>query len=172
MMNSLVTSQTRRVRAPIAEEVNCKPLATAYALVGALFFSVLTSASPTYAADEGAINMVRTTVNQAMELNHQLPQAERRRRLIDTVARRFDFADMARSSLGDHWKTLTPQQQTEFTQTYTSFMENAYLNKLEGYSGQKVEFLNSLPTGIDNVLVKTRVIDPSREVSLPFGTLS
>jgi phospholipid transport system substrate-binding protein len=50
----------------------------------------------------------------------------------------FDFADMARTTLGDHWRKITPQQQAQFVPLLTSFMENVYLRKLQEYSVQKV----------------------------------
>ena len=50
----------------------------------------------------------------------------------------FDFADMARTTLGDHWRKITPQQQAQFVPLLTSFMENVYLRRLQEYSVQKV----------------------------------
>jgi hypothetical protein len=32
----------------------------------------------------------------------------------------FDFADMARTTLGDHWRKITPQQQAQFVPLFTS----------------------------------------------------
>ena len=45
---------------------------------------------------------------------------------------------MARTTLGDHWRKITPQQRAQFVPLLTSFMENVYLRKLQEYSVQKV----------------------------------
>src|SRR5262249_33068395 len=84
---------------------------------------------------------VKSTVSQALGIleDHQTPQDMRRRQLIEVVAPHFDFSDMARSTLGYHWRELSPAQQQQFVQLFTAFMEDAYLNKLEGYSGQTIE---------------------------------
>ncbi len=163
MTNHLTLRLSRSKLNPRTETTRFKIFAAVCALAGALLLWALAIASPAHGANEDAMGMVRTTVDHAIELlqNHQLPAAERRRRLIETVAGRFDFTDMARSSLGFHWKELTSKQQADFVQMYTSFMENAYLNKLDSYAGQKIEFRNSIPTGTDDVLVKTIITDPS-----------
>ncbi len=89
------------------------------------------------------LTTVKTSVDQVLHVltDRSMTRAQRQRQVIDLVAGRFDFADMARSSLGYNWKKLTPEQQQQFVPIFTSFMEDAYLDKLSGYSGQKVEFV-------------------------------
>jgi len=84
--------------------------------------------------------MVKGVVDQATAVvrNTQTPTAERDQRLREIAAANFDFADMARTTLGYHWRQLTPQQRAEFVPLFTSFMENVYLSKLQEYSVQKL----------------------------------
>lgn len=107
--------------------------------------------------------IVQNTVDQVLGVlkDHQTPTDVRRHRLIQLVEGHFDFTDMARSSLGYHWRQLTPPQRQQFVPLFTSFMEGAYLNKLEGYSGQKIEFLNKDFDGPDHSQVNTRVMQPN-----------
>jgi len=51
---------------------------------------------------------------------------------------KFDFAEMARRSLGTHWQRRSPEEQREFVRLFTELMENAYMTSLEGYQGEKV----------------------------------
>jgi phospholipid transport system substrate-binding protein len=53
---------------------------------------------------------------------------------------RFDFEEMARRSLGNHWRELDGKQ-NEFVSVFTNFMENSYLSALESYQGEKVVYL-------------------------------
>ena len=127
-------------------------------------FCVLNRASVVHGAiGSDAMTTVRGTVSQVLNIlgDHQSSQEARRRRLIAVVAGHFDFADMARSSLGYHWRQLTPDQQQRFVQLFTAFMEDAYLNKIEGYSGQKIEFVNQASNGAGDSQVNTRVIQPN-----------
>jgi phospholipid transport system substrate-binding protein len=84
--------------------------------------------------------MVKAVVDQATAVvrNPQTSTAQRDQQLRDIAAANFDFGDMARTTLGYHWRQLTPQQQAEFVPLFTSFMENVYLSKLQEYSVQKI----------------------------------
>ena len=136
-------------------------------IVGLIFIiavCVLSLASVVHGAiGSDAMATVRGTVGQVLNIlnNHEGSQAERRRKLIAVVAGHFDFADMARSSLGVHWRQLTPDQQQRFVQLFTAFMEDAYLNKIEGYSGQKIEFVGETSNGPADAQVNSRVIQPN-----------
>ena len=125
---------------------------------------VFTAVSVVHGATGGdPMATVRSTVSQVLNIlnDHQSPQQVRRQRLIEVVAGHFDFADMARSSMGYHWSSPTPDQQTRFVGLFTAFMEDAYLNKIEDYSGQKIEFVGQTANGADESEVSTRVVQPN-----------
>jgi phospholipid transport system substrate-binding protein len=121
----------------------------------------------TTAGDPSAL--VKGTVGQVLTVlqNPQMSQEARQRKVLDIVANRFDFADMARSSLGYNWKKLSPAQQDQFVPLFTAFMENAYLNKISAYSGQKVQYLGQTPTGAGAAEVKT-VVTPAQSSDQPI----
>jgi phospholipid transport system substrate-binding protein len=115
------------------------------------------------------MTMVQTTVGQVLDTlqTHGMPQTERQRRVIEIVADRFDFSEMARSSLGYNWKALAPAQQQQFVPLFTAFMEDAYLNKLNGYSGQQVQFTGQSATGDGTAEVKS-VVQPTDQSQQPI----
>ena len=84
--------------------------------------------------------MVKAVIDQATAVvrDTQTPTAERDKRLREIAEANFDFADMARTTLGYHWREITPAQQSEFVQVFTAFMENVYLSKLQEYGVQKI----------------------------------
>ncbi|MGH7915491.1 MAG: MlaC/ttg2D family ABC transporter substrate-binding protein [Candidatus Binataceae bacterium] len=84
--------------------------------------------------------MVKAVIDQATAVvrDTQTPAAERDKKLREIAEANFDFTNMARTTLGYHWRQLTPQQRAEFIPLFTSFMENVYLSKLEEYSVQKL----------------------------------
>jgi phospholipid transport system substrate-binding protein len=69
----------------------------------------------------------------------RMPLAARREKLRQLAAQYFDFEDMAKSTLGYQWRDLTPAQRAEFVPVFTSFIEDAYLSKLQDYTVQKVQ---------------------------------
>jgi phospholipid transport system substrate-binding protein len=117
------------------------------------------------AVADGPMATVKSTVTQVIGVlqDRGAPQASRRERLLHVVEGRFDFAHMARQTLGTHWKELTPGQQQEFVSVFTAFMEDAYLSKIEGYSGQPVNFLRESSEGSGYAQVSTSVAQPDQK---------
>ncbi len=121
----------------------------------------------TTAGDPAAI--VKRTVGQVIEIlqDKRMSQDSRQHKVIEIVAGRFDFADMARSSLGYNWKKLSPAQRQQFVPLFTAFMEDAYLNKIDSYSGQQVQFVGQTPIADNASEVKT-VVQPAESSDPPI----
>ena len=64
-------------------------------------------------------------------------KAERREMLRQALLPRFDFREMARRSLGSHWKSQNGRQE-EFVSAFTNFVENAYVIKIESFKDEKI----------------------------------
>jgi phospholipid transport system substrate-binding protein len=92
-------------------------------------------------------DQVRNTVDQALavlrdpQLKSADQQKERRDRLNRIISARFDFAEMARRSLGAEWRRITPAQQQEFVELFAELLRNAYTGNLESYQGEKVSYI-------------------------------
>lgn len=71
--------------------------------------------------------------------NQQLTPAEREKQLRAVAVNHFDFYSMARSAVGYHWRSFTPQQRTQFVPLFTNFIEDVYLSRIESYSVEKVQ---------------------------------
>lgn len=65
--------------------------------------------------------------------------AERREMLRQAILPRFDFSEMARRSLGSHWKNQKARQE-EFVTVFTDFVENAYVGRIESFKNEKITF--------------------------------
>ena len=63
--------------------------------------------------------------------------ADNRDRLRQIVLPRFDFAEMARRSLGSHWGSLNGRE-TEFLAAFVQFAEGSYMSALGSYRGEKM----------------------------------
>jgi phospholipid transport system substrate-binding protein len=69
-------------------------------------------------------------------------KTERREELKKLICQRFDFTEMAKRSLGPEWRRHTVEEHKEFVNLFTDLLERAYLEQIESYSGQKVQYLN------------------------------
>lgn len=65
---------------------------------------------------------------------------ERREMILRTVDERFDWEEMARRSLGRHWVQRSPEEKQEFVRLFKDLLERVYMDKVEGYSWNKITF--------------------------------
>ena len=128
---------------------------------------------PGAAADSGPIAATQTMVNQALQILRatNTPLNQRRRQLRELIEPRFDFSQMSRSALGYHWRSLSPDQRNEFTRLFTAFIEDAYLSKIQNYSGQKVEFVRQTSLGQGCTEVDTKIVQPGGKSPIPLNYL-
>ena len=83
-------------------------------------------------------------------------------RLREIVYPLFDFKEMAKRSLGSHWRELTAQQQDEFCSLFTNLLEKSYADKIDLYDGQKVIYAQE-SIDKDFAQVDTKVVGKNGE---------
>ena len=89
---------------------------------------------------DDAMGSVKSVIDQSIVVfkDKQISAPDREQKLRGIAESHFDFQEMARSAIGYHWKTLTPAQQSEFVPLFTTFIEDAYLSRIESYSVEKI----------------------------------
>lgn len=91
---------------------------------------------------------------------------EKRRRLIrEAIDERFDWEEFSKRSLSIYWRQRTPEEKREFIELYGKLLERTYLDKVEGYSGEKVFYLRENVEG-DYATVDVKVLTPEK-VEIP-----
>lgn len=93
------------------------------------------------------LDRIRETVSDVLAVLEdetlQSPQNQtlRREKLRQAVYRRFDFEEMARRSLGRHWRDLNAEQRQEFVGLFSDLLERSYVGKIEGSgAGSQVDY--------------------------------
>ena len=104
--------------------------------------AVLSAPEPALAGEpteqiRGAIDR-GIAILQRPDLKAKEKREERREVLRKELFPSFFFEEMAKRSLGVHWKDRTPQEREEFTRLFRNLLENAYAGKIEGYKGEKI----------------------------------
>ena len=131
-----------------------------------LALMVMQAASPAPAwALPTPLDTVNQVINKSLPVlrDKQTPLPQRRRQLRDLLEQHFDFADMARIALGYHWRELNATQRAQFTELFTAFIENAYLSKIQDYSGQDVAVLGQNSEGEGFSRVRSQIIQPGKQ---------
>ena len=63
---------------------------------------------------------------------------ERRQKLWETISHIFNFEEMSKRALGQHWKKRNDEEKKEFVGLFTNILKDAYIGKTDAYSGEKV----------------------------------
>jgi phospholipid transport system substrate-binding protein len=112
---------------------------------------------------------IRAAIDNGVEVvkNAKLDGAKERaetlHRLKQVIYPLFDFEEMARRSLGAHWRRLDPQRQKQFVTLFTELLERTYANSINLYDGQTVTYTGETLDG-DYAEVATKIATKKGEV--------
>ncbi|MDD3815723.1 MAG: ABC transporter substrate-binding protein [Desulfocapsaceae bacterium] len=110
----------------------------------------------------GPTEQLRPTLNVVIDilldpsLKGSEHKVERRSKIMGHVTQAFDFREMSKRVIGREWKTLTSEKQDNFQKIFTKLLENAYLGKLENYSGQEIQYIGERQKD-DRAIVSTQI---------------
>jgi phospholipid transport system substrate-binding protein len=136
-------------------------------LVPFLLFSALSRAA-------GPTDQVRSTVDKvlAMVRNPNLKSPAQKKdiqtRPAEIINPRFDFAEMAKRSLGPQWARRSPEEQREFVKLFTALLGRSYADRIESFSSQNVVYTREVEDK-DYAQVDTTVVsDKQEKVSINY----
>ena len=110
-----------------------------------------------------ATDQVKGTVDQVLKiltdpaLKGEKKIRERRAKIRQVVLQRFGFTEMSKRSLGRYWNERTPEERTEFVRLYTDLLERAYIDRIDGYTGEQVVYLGESVDG-DYSEVRSKIV--------------
>jgi len=141
-------------------------------MIFCLVFAVPAISKASLVTDE-----VKSTVDQVIkivsdkELKKPSNEQKRRQELKTAIGRIFDYREMAKRSMGIHWRSLTPAQKNDFVGLFSTLLENSYSGKIESYNQEKIVYDRENVEG-SYAEVDSRVITPKRdEYSLDYRLL-
>lgn len=95
----------------------------------------------------------------------------RRHLLEDVIATRFDYAEMSKRVLAAHWTPLTNDQRAEFVKLFKAFLSDRYAGKIEGYSGEQVEYLSERIEG-QHAEVRTKLVSSKVDIPMDYRLIN
>lgn len=96
-----------------------------------------------------------------------LPKKEQGQRVISVVRERFDFREMSKRVIGQQWRGLSASDQAEFEELFTQLLQYAYVEKIDDYSGQQVEFTQQRIKG-ERAEVQTLLVDKHKSIPVSY----
>jgi phospholipid transport system substrate-binding protein len=140
---------------------------TGLLMLGLLF--TLPAAAADAPADGSPKAVVQTTVDSILAILRKpdFDLAKDRATIKSKIVAAFDDTAMAQSVLSTGWREATPEQQTEFKALLLQTIEDTYLDRVQEYTNETVEFRNEDIRG-DRATVNTFVLTKSGEIPVNY----
>jgi phospholipid transport system substrate-binding protein len=133
----------------------------------ACFFALWATAAPAASAPG---DQIQATIDKVLEvlkdsnLKKDSNRANRLEQLKAIIEPQFDFAEMAKRSLGAQWQRRTAEEQREFVNLFRELIENSYIDSIDSYNGEKVT-ITSQKQEQNFADVNTKVVNKKGEES-------
>lgn len=113
------------------------------------------------------INQIVTILTD-VELSKPANRKTQRNRIWEIALPMFDFVEISRRTVGPKWNTFTDAEKARFTDLFTQFLGNTYIDKLQGeYHNEQVAFIKELIKE-PQALVRTKLIRESAELPVDY----
>jgi phospholipid transport system substrate-binding protein len=116
---------------------------------------------------------VKNTITDVLSIigNEALKQPgrsqERRRQIEQVIRHRVNYGQMAQSSLGAPWMSLSDKERQEFVTLFVELIRDRVANKIDQYYGEQIFYLNEQREG-RFAQVRTNLIGPKVDTALDF----
>lgn len=114
---------------------------------------------------------LKERVDQAMEIlrRSDLELSIKKEKIVSIVEPLFDFPLMAKLVLGrKHWSRLNAQEQTRFETLFVKRLKSSYIDKIDQYSDETIEWRPSVQDGTDRVQVPSALMHQQKEIIILY----
>ena len=113
--------------------------------------------------------IIKTTIDAAFAVLKDKSLAGREKRpqriaaLRAVADRAFNWAEMARSSLGPQWRSLDGQQRGRFVEVFKEVLAVRYMDDIDRFQGTETVTVDGSVQQEEDVVVRTTLVTGSRE---------
>lgn len=100
---------------------------------------------------------------------------ERNKLIHNAASGTFDWEEMAKRTLGPHWRDITAAQRREFVDIFVDFLENTYISKIDlflkeakNFTSKNILYLKETIEQGRYALVETKIIFNDKELPLNY----
>jgi phospholipid transport system substrate-binding protein len=92
---------------------------------------------------------------------------ERQRLIWEIALKMFNFREMAKSSLGKNWNTITSEERDRFVKLFSSLVKKRYIGKINDYTDQEIVYTKQLIKK-DRAMVYSLIIDKGTKIPIIY----
>jgi len=94
-------------------------------------------------------------------------RAERQNKLRSVADSFFDWRELSRRALAEHWNKYTPKQQDDFVASFSELLQKTYIRKLEKYNNEKVTYVKEQVEG-NQAFINTLVVMKDKNIPINY----
>lgn len=94
-------------------------------------------------------------------------RTERQNKLRAVADSFFDWRELSRRALAEHWNKYTPKQQDEFVASFSELLQKTYIRKLEKYNNEKVTYVKEQVEG-NQAFINTLVVMKDKSIPINY----
>lgn len=114
---------------------------------------------------EQVVRRLHESLTEAMREGGRLGFKGRLELLTPSVTRTHELDFIARTTLGNLWSKLSPDQQVTFTDTFRQLSISSYADWFKSHEGEAFEFVDQENMPREQVLVRSRIVKGKDEVA-------
>ncbi len=80
----------------------------------------------------------------------------------------FDFEEFSTRTVGPKWRQFTPEQKAEFIDAFTELLRNSYINTLDSYKGETLNYVGEVRSK-DGKKVEVHTVFKGQEKDYPVS---
>jgi phospholipid transport system substrate-binding protein len=143
-------------------------------LMGFSLFLLILTIVPLPVRAELPRETIQTQVNRVLDVlkNPSDAKAVKEKKILSIVDEFFDYSELSRRTLANHWKAFTPEQQKEFTTLFGKLLANVYMDKVMQYTNEKVVFGKETKLSENTVEVQSEILTQGKSVPLNYRMIS
>jgi phospholipid transport system substrate-binding protein len=144
-------------------------------LVGSIILALFLFPLAVYAG--ASLDMVKANVSEVLEvlrdptLTPDSAKEIKKEKLRTIYGRMFDEVELARRTLARNWGKLNAPQQQEFVQLFRQVLEKSYIDKILGYTNEKIVFERETMLAENQAEVFTKIITSSKEIPISYRVI-
>jgi phospholipid transport system substrate-binding protein len=119
------------------------------------------------------IETIQTQVNRALEVLRDPAfkgeSKEMREKKIWTIIDGvFDYTELSKRTLAQHWKQFSPDQQEEFTRLFGKLLGSVYIDRIMAYKDEKVVFGKVTNLSDKTAEVQSEILRSSKSIPMHY----
>ncbi len=100
-------------------------------------------------------------------LNSDLDTAAKKEKISGTVQKYLGIQSLSQRTLGVYWKKANDQERKRFMALYVQILERTYLNRVDSYSGGRVDYLQERIKD-DKAILDTQFVSERVEIPVQY----